>query len=147
MHLDECHAVMPIEIGGANGLVPLGIGSSKNFNIPVIDADWMGRAYPTAWQTTLCAHDPGNLTPCAIDGGDGNTIIMSSSSNDKMVDSILREGCVEMGSSVGAATKPSTIVATEHSGSETKNHPVGMPATITSPPRYGLQLEVEDVRD
>lgn len=108
MHLDTCHAVMPIEIGGANGLVPLTIGSSKHFNVPVIDADWMGRAYPTAWQTTLCAHDPGNLTPCAIDAGDGNTIIMSSSSNDRMVDSILRAGCVEMGSSVGAATKPHT---------------------------------------
>jgi DUF917 family protein len=108
MHLDTCNAVMPIEIGGANGVVPLSIGSSKHFNVPVIDADWMGRAYPTAWQTTLCAHDPGNLTPCAIDAGDGNTIIMSSSSNDRMVDSILRAGCVEMGSSVGAATKPHT---------------------------------------
>ena len=108
MNLETCHAVMPIEIGGANGLVPLNIGSSKNFDVPVIDADWMGRAYPTAWQTTLCAHDPGQLTPCAIDAGDGNTIIMSSSSNDKMVDSILRAGCVEMGYAVGAATKPHT---------------------------------------
>ena len=108
MNLDTCHAVMPIEIGGANGLVPLNIGSSKNFNVPVIDADWMGRAYPTAWQTTLCAHDPGQLTPCSIDAGDGNTIIMSSSSNDKMVDSILGAGCVEMGYAVGAATKPHT---------------------------------------
>jgi DUF917 family protein len=108
MQLNECHAVMPIEIGGANGLVPLKIGCSKNFDVPVIDADWMGRAYPTAWQTTLCAHDPGQLTPCSIDAGDGNTIIMTSSSNDKMVDSILRAGCVEMGSSVGAATKPHT---------------------------------------
>lgn len=108
LQLDTCHAVMPIEIGGANGLVPLGIGSSKNFNVPVIDGDWMGRAYPTAWQTTLYAHDPGNLTPCSIDAGDGNTTTMSSSSNDKMVDSILRAGCVEMGNSVGAATKPHT---------------------------------------
>lgn len=108
MNIKAGHAIMPIEIGGANGLAPLGIGASNNLNIPVVDADWMGRAYPTAWQTTLCAHDPGNLTPCAVNGGDGNTIIMPSSSNDKMVDEILRAACVSMGLAVGAATKPHT---------------------------------------
>jgi N-methylhydantoinase A/oxoprolinase/acetone carboxylase beta subunit/DUF917 family protein len=108
LRVDKCHAVMPTEIGGANGIAPLVIGSSRFYDVPVIDGDWMGRAYPTAWQTTLCAHESGQLTPCAIDAGDGNSIIMTSSSNDKMVDSILRAGCVEMGSAVGAATNPNT---------------------------------------
>lgn len=35
-------AVMGLEIGGANGLQPLVLGSSKNHDRPVIDADWMG---------------------------------------------------------------------------------------------------------
>jgi len=108
LRIDQPHGVMPIEIGGANGLQPLLIGSSRFFNVPTVDADWMGRAYPTAWQTTLCAHSPGQLVPCAIDTGDGNSVIMTSSATDKMVDSILRAACAEMGSAVGAATKPST---------------------------------------
>lgn len=35
-------AIMGLEIGGANGLEPLLIGSSQAFDRPVIDADWMG---------------------------------------------------------------------------------------------------------
>ncbi|KAF2673989.1 hypothetical protein BT63DRAFT_410929 [Microthyrium microscopicum] len=103
---DNFQAVMPIEIGGGNGLEPLLLGSSRFFNVPVVDGDWMGRAYPTAWQTTLAAHESHRLVPCAIDSGDGSTIIMTASSSDKLVDSILRAACVEMGSAVGAATRP-----------------------------------------
>lgn len=35
-------AVMGLEIGGANGLEPLLIGSSHAYDCPVVDADWMG---------------------------------------------------------------------------------------------------------
>ena len=28
------------------------IGASTNMNILTVDGDWMGRAYPVAWQTT-----------------------------------------------------------------------------------------------
>ncbi|EFE31391.1 uncharacterized protein ARB_01787 [Trichophyton benhamiae CBS 112371] len=35
-------AVMGVEIGGGNGILPLSIGSSKHFDRPVVDADWMG---------------------------------------------------------------------------------------------------------
>lgn len=40
-------AVMGLEIGGANGMEPFLVGSTRFFNAPVIDGDWMGRAYPT----------------------------------------------------------------------------------------------------
>ena len=39
---DTMDAVIGLEIGGSNGLLPLSQGSSKVFNVPVIDADWMG---------------------------------------------------------------------------------------------------------
>lgn len=35
-------AIMGLEIGGANGLEPMLIGSSKAFDRPIIDGDWMG---------------------------------------------------------------------------------------------------------
>jgi DUF917 family protein len=105
---DSFDAVMGLEIGGANGLEPFLVGSSRFFDKPVIDGDWMGRAYPTYWQTTLAIHAPRELVPCVIDSGDGKTIIMTKASNDEIVDRALRASCAEMGSRVGLAAKPST---------------------------------------
>ncbi|KAL9089278.1 MAG: hypothetical protein Q9165_005846 [Trypethelium subeluteriae] len=105
---DSFDAIAGLEIGGANGLEPLLVGSSKFFNRPVVDADFMGRAYPTYWQTTLAAHHPLELTPCAIDSGDGKSIIMTRAPDDEIVDRALRASCAEMGSRVGNAAKPTT---------------------------------------
>jgi DUF917 family protein len=105
---DSFDAVMGLEIGGANGMEPFLVASSRFFDRPVIDGDWMGRAYPTYWQTTLAVHAPGELTPCVIDSGDGKTIIMTKTSNDEIVDRALRASCAEMGSRVGMAARPNT---------------------------------------
>lgn len=99
-------AVMGLEIGGANGLEPMLVGSSRFFDVPVIDGDWMGRAYPTYWQTTLAVHVPGELVPCAIDSGDGKSIVMTRAPDDEIVDRALRASCAEMGSRVGMAARP-----------------------------------------
>ena len=101
-------AIVGLEIGGANGLEPLLVGSSKYFNRPVVDADFMGRAYPTYWQTTLAVHHALELTPCAIDSGDGKSIIMTRAPNDEIVDRAMRASCAEMGSRVGKAARPTT---------------------------------------
>lgn len=124
---DSFDAVIALEIGGANGLEPLLVGSSKYFNRPTIgktrpymyslidviltapDADFMGRAYPTYWQTTIAVHRPGSLVPCAIDSGDGKTILMTRASTDEIVDRALRASCAEMGSRVGKAGAPTTV--------------------------------------
>lgn len=67
-----------------------------------------GRAYPTYWQTTICAFEEGALVPCAIASGDGKTILMTKTTNDEIVDRALRASCAEMGSRVGMAAKPTT---------------------------------------
>ncbi|KAL5623784.1 hypothetical protein FOBRF1_003034 [Fusarium oxysporum] len=105
---NKVDAVMGLEIGGANGMEPMLVGSSRFFNAPVIDGDWMGRAYPTYWQTTLAVHKPLELVPCAIDSGDGKSIIMTRAPDDEIVDRALRASCSEMGSRVGMAAKPTT---------------------------------------
>lgn len=106
-------AVMGLEIGGANGLEPLLVGSNKFFDRPVIDGDWMGRAYPTYWQTTLAVHCPGELVPCSIDSGDGKSIIMVRTPNDEIVDRALRASCAEMGSRVSTLLCKSTCFNVE----------------------------------
>ncbi|TVY78352.1 putative D-/L-hydantoinase subunit A [Lachnellula suecica] len=105
---DSFDVAMSLEIGGANGLQPLLVGSSKVFDCPTVDADWMGRAYPTYWQTTLCVYETGQLVPCAIASGDGKSILMTKTTNDEIVDRALRASCTEMGSRVGMAAKPTT---------------------------------------
>ncbi|KAL3423298.1 hydantoinase oxoprolinase [Phlyctema vagabunda] len=105
---DSFDAVMSLEIGGANGLQPLLVGSTKYFNRPTVDADWMGRAYPTYWQITLCVYESDQLVPCAIASGDGKSILMTKTTNDEIVDRALRASCSEMGSRVGMAAKPTT---------------------------------------
>jgi DUF917 family protein len=39
---DTMDAIIGLEIGGSNGLLPLSQGTSKVFDVPVVDADWMG---------------------------------------------------------------------------------------------------------
>ena len=68
-----------LEIGGSNGMVNLITGSSKYMDLPVVDGDFMGRAYPTGWQTTPNVYDKGDraemLLPAAMCSGDGSTIV------------------------------------------------------------------------
>lgn len=102
-------AIMGLEIGGGNGMEPLLVGCSKFFDRPIIDADFMGRAYPTYWQTTLAVHCPGELVPCSIASGDGKALLMTRTTNDEIVDRALRASCAEMGCRVGMAARPTTI--------------------------------------
>ncbi len=71
-------------------------------------ADAVGRAYPKYWQTTLAVHAPHELVPCAIDSGDGKSMLMVRAPNDEIVDRALRASCSEMGSRVGMAARPTT---------------------------------------
>ncbi|KAL3443378.1 hypothetical protein BJX65DRAFT_199400 [Aspergillus insuetus] len=98
-----------LEIGGGNGVVNLGVAAS--FGAFCIDADYMGRAYPTAWQITPNVYGTPKgeaLVPMTIASGDGSFVTMTSSRTDKLVDKILRASCVEMGCRAGSAGPPKT---------------------------------------
>ena len=43
MKLEHFDGVMSLEAAGGNGLQPMIVGSSKHFDRPILDADWMGR--------------------------------------------------------------------------------------------------------
>ncbi|EPE06204.1 hydantoinase [Ophiostoma piceae UAMH 11346] len=105
---EKIDAFIDLEIGGANGLQALTLGSTKYENCPAVDADFMGRAYPTYWQTTLSAYEDDALVPCAIASGDGITILMTRTNGDEIVDRALRASCAQMGSRVGMAARPTT---------------------------------------
>jgi DUF917 family protein/N-methylhydantoinase A/oxoprolinase/acetone carboxylase beta subunit len=98
---------LALEIGGANGLVNLEVSAAHG--VPCVDADYMGRAYPTGWQTTVNVYGSPKgeaLLPATIASGDGSFMTMTSSRTDRLVDSALRAACVEMGCRAGHAGPP-----------------------------------------
>ncbi|KAL4899939.1 hypothetical protein BDW74DRAFT_183256 [Aspergillus multicolor] len=100
---------MALEIGGGNGVLNLGVAAM--FGVPCVDADYMGRAYPTTWQVTANVYGTERgeaLVPMTIASGDGSFITMTASRTDKLVDKILRASCVEMGCRAGSAGPPKT---------------------------------------
>ncbi|KAI6168449.1 hydantoinase [Pisolithus thermaeus] len=103
-------ALCALEIGGGNGMVNLIVAASKNYDIPVVDGDFMGRAYPTLHQITPNVFDESgkglNFLPSVISSGDGNIMIMTRAKRDTDADAALRAACVEMGTDVGLASKP-----------------------------------------
>ncbi|KAL2786144.1 hypothetical protein BJX66DRAFT_347021 [Aspergillus keveii] len=98
-------AIMALEIGGSNGLEPFLCGSTRFFDRPVVDGDFMGRANPMCCQTTLTVHRPGEFVPCAIDSGAGRTMLMTAAPRDEA-----------MGSLVGLAPRPTSGEAVKKAG-------------------------------
>ncbi|KAJ8119042.1 hypothetical protein OPT61_g108 [Boeremia exigua] len=107
--------VIPIEIGGSNGLQGLVLGASTNMNVPCVDGDWMGRAYPTKWQTTPVVFGEREIVfaPVCVADGNGNTLYMPTAQSDLKVEQVIRSALSQMGSAVGTADAPVT-------GEETK---------------------------
>jgi hypothetical protein len=47
-------AIMPVEAGGLNGVIPIAVAAKKQ--IPIVDADGMGRAFPRLEMVTFTLH-------------------------------------------------------------------------------------------
>jgi DUF917 family protein len=100
-------AVIPLEIGGGNGLQGLIIGASTAMDIPAIDGDWMGRAYPVSWQTTPVVYEKkAMMVPTCISDGNGRIILMTKAPTELAVERALRAALSQMGSHVGCAKGP-----------------------------------------
>lgn len=102
--------MIALEIGGGNGLQGMTLGASVNMDLPCVDGDWMGRAYPTKWQTTPVVFDERRpvWSPVCISDGSGNVVVMPRASSDHQVERVMRAALAEMGSQVAAADPPVT---------------------------------------
>lgn len=104
--------VMSLEIGGSNGFQGLLLGGLPEYNLRVVDADLMGRAYPMIWQISPVAlRDKGKngksfFEPCAFSDGAGNDVLLSKVQSDQYAESIVRASLSELGSYVGLAASP-----------------------------------------
>ncbi|KAJ9148462.1 DUF917-domain-containing protein [Pleurostoma richardsiae] len=126
--------MIALEIGGGNGLQGMVLGASSNMDLPVVDGDWMGRAYPTKWQTTPVVFNerPCVWSPIAMCDGNGNVVLMPRARSDLQVERVLRVALSQMGSHTGCAESPVT-------GAETKRWAVEH--TISQAWRIGRAVE------
>ncbi|KAI1456384.1 DUF917-domain-containing protein [Annulohypoxylon moriforme] len=101
--IKSCQAIIADEIGGGNGMstFPTGV----HYDIPIVDGDAMGRAYPTMYHSTLYINDA-PILPCALTDARGNTSILMQAESPTRVESILRTTAVELGLGCAVCARP-----------------------------------------
>jgi uncharacterized protein len=114
----KAFATMPIEIGGINSTIPLVVGA--RLNLPVVDADGMGRAFPELQMETFAVYGVSG-TPMAISNEYGDCTLIETHDN-KMMEWIARGVAIRMGGAAYIAEYPMT-------GEEVKR--TAVPNTLT----------------
>ncbi|PRX06583.1 DUF917 domain-containing protein [Martelella mediterranea] len=98
-------AIMSVEIGGGNALSPFLAGAM--LDIPVLDADAMGRAYPEAQMTSFAIGDLPMYPLTLVDCRD-NEAIVAKAASWKWMERISRQICTEVGSTSATCKAPRT---------------------------------------
>ena len=124
-------AVMPIEVGGGNSMVP--IAAAALTGLPVVDADAMGRAFPESQMVTyhLAGYKPG--TTVMVDHH-GNEVTMTPVSG-RWSERLARAVTTEMGGSA-------TMIDYMYGGDVVRE--TAIPGTLTLAKRIGQLLSIRD---
>ena len=101
----EIGAMMSIEIGGMNSVVPFTVAA--RLGLPVIDGDCMGRAFPEIQLVTLTMYGH-NASPLAVADEHGNVAIIDSIDNF-WAERLARPVAVQMGAISGGVGFPITV--------------------------------------
>lgn len=109
----EAYATMSIEAGGLNSTIPLGVAAT--LDLPIVDADGMGRAFPEIPQTTLTLGDV-DATPMSMADEKGNSLFLETIDNT-WTETFSRSISVDMGGSA-------MIAIYSHTGAENKAHTI-----------------------
>src|ERR671935_1987202 len=98
-------AVMSLEIGGGNSIQPF--MAAAILNLPVIDGDCMGRAFPEAQMTSFAIHDL-RMYPLTLADVRDNAVVVARAASWKWMERISRKACVEVGSIASTCKAPRT---------------------------------------
>ncbi|GAA2453498.1 DUF917 domain-containing protein [Agromyces soli] len=120
-------AIMPIEVGGGNSMLP--IAAAALAGLPVVDGDAMGRAFPEAQMVTfhLAGYGPGATVLVDHHGNE----VVSRPVDGAWSERLARAATVEMG---GAAT----MIDYAYGGEVVRE--CAIPATLTQAQRIGRIL-------
>src|SRR5437667_8381785 len=131
---EKFRAVMPLEIGGGNGIQPL--MAAAHLSLPVVDADTMGRAYPEAQMTSVAVGDL-RPYPCVLYDPRGIEAVVTRVPSWRWMERVSRKICVEMGSIASTCKAPRT-------GREVKDW--GIPFTVTKAIGIGQRVRTAQRR-
>lgn len=120
-------AVMPIEIGGSNGLAPL--IAAAELGVPVVDADGMGRAFPESQMAIFNIHGL-SACPAVITSSCGALSVIETPSNQRH-ERIARAVSVAVGGIAHMVEYPLT-------GKQAKQHAV--PGSISTAIAIGAAI-------
>ncbi|TCP31029.1 DUF917 domain-containing protein [Sphingomonas sp. BK235] len=115
LHGRPIDAVMPIEIGGGNGLAPL--LAAAELGIPVVDADGMGRAFPES-QMAIFSIDGLSACPSVVTSANGAVRLIDTGDDNLEHERQARELSVEFGGIAHMVEYPLT-------GATAKRHAIG----------------------
>jgi uncharacterized protein len=121
--------VIPGEIGGANSMRPMVVAALAD--IPVIDGDGMGRAFPELQMDTFTIYGI-PATPGAICDPRGHTVLFTGIDDAQTLERYARAVTIQMGGSAGYAFPPM-------SGAEVKR--TAVPDTVTLAIRIGEAVQ------
>lgn len=109
----EAYATMSIEAGGLNSTVPIAVAAAND--LPLVDADGMGRAFPEVQMVTLTLGGI-SATPMSIADEKGNSIFLDTVDNN-WAEQFARTTSIEMGGACMIATYA-------HTGEELREHAI-----------------------
>lgn len=98
----EIFAFMPMEAGGVNSMLP--IAASARLNLPMVDVDGMGRAFPELQMVTFTIGGI-KATPMALVDEKGNSCIFETITN-KWTEELARAVTMSCGGSVSVSLYP-----------------------------------------
>jgi uncharacterized protein len=107
-------AVMGVEIGGSNALQPL--VAAAVMDVPVVDADGMGRAFPDVSKTSFAVRDLKPYPLSVVDCRD-NAVVIAPGADWFWMERISRKVVTEIGSMGATCKAPRT-------GREVKDHAI-----------------------
>jgi len=109
----EADATMSIEAGGLNSTVPIAVAAA--LELPLVDADGMGRAFPEVQMVTLTMGGI-SATPMSIADEKGNSVTVETIDND-WAEQFARTTSIEMGGACMIATYA-------HTGAQLRDHAI-----------------------
>ncbi|MEO9274321.1 DUF917 domain-containing protein [Marinomonas sp. 5E14-1] len=121
-------AIIPVEIGGANGLRPAAIAAIMG--LPLVDGDGMGRAFPEMQMTSFSIYGHSSV-PSAMSDAHGNTVIFKDLKDEQWLERLARACVIQMGASAGMVEAPMK-------GSFVKKYAI--PDTVTQAKNLGLAV-------
>ena len=105
-------ALMPIEVGGVNTLVP--IATAVEMGLPVVDADGMRRAFPQIEMTVFTLHGlPAG--PLSIADEKGNMCVFEANTN-QIAESLARAAVIQLGLADAISCYPMKVADVRRAG-------------------------------